>query len=73
MKCRISSPDWVGSYLKPLHRAHCPNLAPFYLDLLFYHRKLHRLVTIALKLGAFTAADKGQIELYPRWLDTQSP
>ena len=40
-----------------------------YLDLLFYHRKLHRLVAVELKLGAFKAADKGQMELYLRWLE----
>ena len=40
-----------------------------YLDLLFYHRKLKRLVAIELKLGAFKAADKGQMELYLRWLE----
>lgn len=43
--------------------------ADFYLDLLFYHRKLRRLVAIDLKLGRFDAADKGQMELYLRWLD----
>lgn len=41
----------------------------FYLDLLFYHRKLRRLVAIELKLGKFKAADKGQMELYLRWLE----
>jgi predicted nuclease of restriction endonuclease-like (RecB) superfamily len=41
----------------------------YYLDLLFYHRKLHRLVAIELKLGKFQAADKGQMELYLRWLE----
>lgn len=41
----------------------------FYLDLLFFHRKLHRLVTIELKKGKFKAAYKGQMELYLRWLD----
>jgi predicted nuclease of restriction endonuclease-like (RecB) superfamily len=41
----------------------------FYLDLLFYHRKLRRLVAIDLKLDKFEAADKGQMELYLRWLD----
>jgi predicted nuclease of restriction endonuclease-like (RecB) superfamily len=40
----------------------------YYLDLLFYHRRLRRLVGVELKLGAFTAADKGQMELYLRWL-----
>ena len=41
----------------------------FYLDLLFYHRRLRRLVAIDLKLGKFQAADKGQMELYLRWLE----
>jgi predicted nuclease of restriction endonuclease-like (RecB) superfamily len=41
----------------------------FYIDLLFYHRKLRRLVAIDLKLRAFEAADKGQMELYLRWLE----
>ncbi len=41
----------------------------FYLDLLFYHRKLHRLIAIELKRGKFKAAYKGQMELYLRWLD----
>jgi predicted nuclease of restriction endonuclease-like (RecB) superfamily len=41
----------------------------YYLDLLFYHRGLRRLVAIELKLGQFQAADKGQMELYLRWLE----
>ena len=41
----------------------------FYLDLLFYHRKLHRLIAIDLKLGRFKAQYKGQMELYLRWLE----
>jgi predicted nuclease of restriction endonuclease-like (RecB) superfamily len=41
----------------------------FYLDLLFYHRGLRRLVAIDLKLGRFSATYKGQMELYLRWLD----
>ena len=40
----------------------------YYLDLLFYHRKLRRLVAIELKVGDFEAADKGQMELYLNWL-----
>lgn len=40
----------------------------FYLDLLFYHRRLHRLIAIDLKLGRFKAQYKGQMELYLRWL-----
>ncbi|MFZ5496007.1 MAG: PDDEXK nuclease domain-containing protein [Verrucomicrobiota bacterium] len=39
-----------------------------YLDLLFYHRRLHRLFAVELKLGAFRPADKGQMELYLAWL-----
>ncbi|MEI8378301.1 MAG: PDDEXK nuclease domain-containing protein [bacterium] len=41
----------------------------FKLDLLFYHRKLKRLIAIDLKLGKFKAAYKGQMELYLRWLE----
>ncbi len=41
----------------------------YYLDLLFYHRGLRRLVAVELKLEKFRAADKGQMELYLRWLD----
>jgi predicted nuclease of restriction endonuclease-like (RecB) superfamily len=41
----------------------------FYLDLLFYNRKLKRLVAIELKLGKFKPAHKGQMELYLKWLD----
>ena len=41
----------------------------YYIDLLFYHRVLKRLVAIDLKLGDFKPADKGQMELYLRWLD----
>lgn len=40
----------------------------FYLDLLFFHRKLKRLVAIELKLGKFVPAHKGQMELYLKWL-----
>ena len=40
----------------------------FYIDLLFYNRKLRRLVAIDLKLGDFRAEYKGQMELYLRWL-----
>lgn len=41
----------------------------FYLDLLFYHRRLHCLIAIDLKLGSFKAQYKGQMELYLRWLE----
>ncbi|MDP3664387.1 MAG: PDDEXK nuclease domain-containing protein [Nitrosomonas sp.] len=40
----------------------------FYIDLLFYNRKLKRLVAIDLKAGDFRAEHKGQMELYLRWL-----
>ena len=40
----------------------------FYIDLLFYNRKLKRLVAIDLKVGRFKAEYKGQMELYLRWL-----
>ncbi|MEG0873362.1 MAG: PDDEXK nuclease domain-containing protein [Clostridia bacterium] len=41
----------------------------FYMDLLFYHRKLKRLVVIELKLEKFKPEHKGQVELYLKWLD----
>lgn len=41
----------------------------FNLDLLFYHRKLKRLIAIDLKIGKFRASYKGQMELYLRWLE----
>lgn len=41
----------------------------FYLDLLFFHRKLKRLVAVELKLGKFQAKYKGQMELYLKWLN----
>lgn len=40
----------------------------FYLDLLFYHRKLKRLVAFELKLGKFKPEYKGQMEFYLKWL-----
>jgi predicted nuclease of restriction endonuclease-like (RecB) superfamily len=39
----------------------------YYIDLLFYHRGLKRLMAIDLKLGDFKPAYKGQMELYLRW------
>ena len=41
----------------------------FYLDLLFFHRKLKRLVVIELKLEEFKPEHKGQVELYLKWLN----
>ena len=40
----------------------------FYIDLLFYNRKLKRLVVVELKQGNFKPEYKGQMELYLRWL-----
>lgn len=40
----------------------------YHLDLLFYHRKLKRLIAIDLKLGKFMPEYKAQMELYLRWL-----
>lgn len=40
----------------------------YYIDLLFFHRNLNRLIAIDLKLGEFKAEYKGQMELYLRWL-----
>ncbi|MBK6966435.1 MAG: DUF1016 family protein [Bacteroidales bacterium] len=40
----------------------------YHLDLLFYHRRLKRLVAIDLKLGKFKPEYKAQMELYLRWL-----
>ena len=40
----------------------------FYIDLLFYNRKLKRLVAVELKQGKFKPEYKGQMELYLRWL-----
>lgn len=41
----------------------------YYIDLLFYHRRLRRLVVMELKIGDLKPADAGQIELHLRWLD----
>lgn len=41
----------------------------FYVDLLFFNRKLKRLIAIELKTTKFKAEYKGQMELYLRWLD----
>jgi predicted nuclease of restriction endonuclease-like (RecB) superfamily len=41
----------------------------YYLDLLFFHRRLRRLVAIELKIGEFKPAHSGQMGLYLRWLD----
>lgn len=41
----------------------------YHIDLLFFHRRLNRLIAIELKLGEFLPSYKGQMELYLRWLD----
>lgn len=41
----------------------------YYIDLLFYHRRLRCLVAIDLKIGEFEASYKGQMELYLRYLE----
>jgi predicted nuclease of restriction endonuclease-like (RecB) superfamily len=41
----------------------------FYIDLLFFHRRMRRLVVIELKIDDFKPAYSGQMELYLRWLD----
>ena len=41
----------------------------YYLDLLFFHRDLRRLVAVELKIGEFQPGNKGQMELYLRWLN----
>ena len=41
----------------------------YYIDLLFYHRRLRSLVAIDLKIGEFDAAYKGEMELYLTWLE----
>jgi predicted nuclease of restriction endonuclease-like (RecB) superfamily len=41
----------------------------YYIDLLFFHRRLKCLVVIDLKIGEFEAAHKGQMELYLRYLE----
>jgi predicted nuclease of restriction endonuclease-like (RecB) superfamily len=41
----------------------------YYIDLLFYHRKLKCLVALELKLDEFQPEYKGQVELYLNWLE----
>lgn len=41
----------------------------YYIDLLFYHRRLKSLIAIDLKIGEFDAAYKGEMELYLSYLD----
>ena len=41
----------------------------YYIDLLFFHRELRRLVAIDLKLGKFKPEYEGQMRLYLRYLN----
>lgn len=41
----------------------------YYIDLLFFNRRLRCMVAVDLKLTDFKAAYKGQMELYLRWLE----
>jgi predicted nuclease of restriction endonuclease-like (RecB) superfamily len=41
----------------------------YFVDLLFYHRRLKCLVVVDLKMGEFEAGFKGQMELYLRFLE----
>jgi predicted nuclease of restriction endonuclease-like (RecB) superfamily len=41
----------------------------YYIDLLFFHRRMRRLVVVELKLDEFKPEHKGQVELYLKWLD----
>lgn len=41
----------------------------YYIDLLFYHRRLKCLIIIDLKIGEFDAAHKGEMELYLGYLE----
>jgi len=40
-----------------------------YLDLLFFHRAMKRLIAIELKLNSFQPEHAGQMEWYLKWLD----
>ena len=41
----------------------------YYLDLLFYHYRMRCFVAVELKTRKLQPGDKGQMELYLRWLD----
>jgi len=41
----------------------------YYVDLIFFHRSLRRLIAVELKLADFKYEHKSQMELYLRWLD----
>ena len=52
-------PDQSGNSCH--HHWTYPNDADFYIDLLFYHVKLHCYVVVELKTGAFKPAVLGQV------------
>lgn len=41
----------------------------FKIDLLMFNRRLKNMIVIELKMGEFKSQDKGQMELYLRWLE----
>jgi hypothetical protein len=59
--------SWAPDFLSSLRQKRIQlDGDDFYIDLLFYNRKLKRLVE--LKQGSFKPEYKGQMELYLRWL-----
>jgi len=60
----------LGNGFAFLERQKCIQIdaIDYHLDLLFYHRKLKRLIAIDIKLGKFKPQYKGQMELYLKWL-----
>ncbi|MBP7281927.1 MAG: DUF1016 family protein [Leptospiraceae bacterium] len=58
----------VVSLIRQLSWTHILAILDYYIDLLFYHRRLKCLVAIDLKIGEFEAGFKGQMELYLRYL-----
>ena len=69
----FSEQDIVSSTQRQLTWTHLKSLTvdatDYYLDLLFFHRELRRLVAIDLKLGKFKPEHEGQMLLYLRYLN----
>jgi hypothetical protein len=61
LELEIAAPSFIGTVF-------IIDGEDFKIDLLFYNRKLKRLVAIDLKIGRFKAEYKGQMELYLKWL-----
>lgn len=70
--------DHIAEFIQELGNDFCfvarqkrmsTNKTDRYLDLLFFHRSMRRLVAIELKLHRFEPDHKGQMEWYLRWLD----